>query len=920
MATFNLTASPDIFIGTAGAADLFQVNLPGHLVGTDIVNGGESDAVTDTLRITTAMTLAASAFALVSNIERIEIAAAAGANITLNDTMVATRDSTAFFVVGGVGGDTVYGGGVQATPLVITGAAGNDVLEGGGGNDSLGGGSGNDQLRAGTGADTVTGGDGADTISTDLAALGAEDRLNGGVGTDTLLLTGAGSLGATRFATALAGFERIAAAATLAGAVAITLPGSLDTGGVTMTVSGALGADTVQATGVQAALLLEGGAGGDRLTGGALADTLQGGLDADSLYGNNGNDLLDGADGNDRLAGQAGDDSLSGGVGADTLLGGAGNDTLTAGLGTDRMNGGAGDDLYLIGACELDLTDTVADDSGAADTVQFVGPGGYAVVSSLANRFSGIERFVFSGGNDVFVATDAIGDGAGVPAVTVEGGAGNDSLNATGVGPLLLAPPLAWRLIGGDGNDTLLGGVGADTLDPGNGLARVEGGAGNDLMLFGLDALALAPTLLGGAEFADMLRLTEAGAVGAAGFANAVGIEVLELAAEGNAVVLSDALVSATSNINIELTVRGGAGDDTVDTTLLAAGRNVTIEFGDGDDVLLGSAGEETVRPGSGEDIIALGTGIDAVLFGANELSAFDVVTADTLSGDLMRIDLETGRTLGASAFAGVTGFDIFQFVNTGTAAVRLPSNLVSQSGQASIVVDGIDSGDLVVDGRAMTSIFATVDYRGGNGNDRLLGGGGADSMSGSSGEDTLVGSDGGDMINLGAGGTDRDLALITGIFDGTPDINTTQLISTADRVTGLDYEGNYIAVDRAKLLLPNGSTSFIGPGGEIAFGNAAVVLNTAEEIEGNNFGSLAAVQAVVGSRISGGTVGVDDRTILVIGGANENEFGVYLFEDRDDNTTIDVADGLYLLAIGDADVSVVGTNRGFTTTVLDIA
>ena len=123
---------------------------------------------------------------------------------------------------------------MQATPLVITGASGNDVLEGGGGNDSLGGGSGNDLLRGGTGADTITAGDGADTVSTDLAALGSDDRLNGSTGTDLLLLTGAGSLGATRFAAALAGFERIAAATTLAGGIAVTLPGSLDAGGVAM--------------------------------------------------------------------------------------------------------------------------------------------------------------------------------------------------------------------------------------------------------------------------------------------------------------------------------------------------------------------------------------------------------------------------------------------------------------------------------------------------------------------------------------------------------------------------------------------------------------------------------------------------------------------------------------------------------------
>ena len=54
--------------------------------------------MTDTLRITTAMTLAASAFALTSNIERIEITAPGFVSLTLNDTMVATRDSVAFVV------------------------------------------------------------------------------------------------------------------------------------------------------------------------------------------------------------------------------------------------------------------------------------------------------------------------------------------------------------------------------------------------------------------------------------------------------------------------------------------------------------------------------------------------------------------------------------------------------------------------------------------------------------------------------------------------------------------------------------------------------------------------------------------------------------------------------------------------------
>ena len=48
--------------------------------------------------------------------------------------------------------------------------------------------------------------------------------------------------------------------------------------------------------------------------------------------------------------------------------------------------------------------------------------------------------------------------------------------------------------------------------------------------------------------------------------------------------------------------------------------------------------------------------------------------------------------------------------------------------------------------------------------------------------------------------------------------------------------------------------------------------------------------------------VGVDDaHDLLVIGGADETQFGVYYFEDRDDNATIDTADILMLLGIGTA-------------------
>ena len=75
-----------------------------------------------------------------------------------------------------------------------------------------------------------------------------------------------------------------------------------------------------------------------------------------------------------------------------------------------------------------------------------------------------------------------------------------------------------------------------------------------------------------------------------------------------------------------------------------------------------------------------------------------------------------------------------------------------------------------------------------------------------------------------------------------------------------------------------------------------------------------------VGARVTNNDAGVDERIILVIGGADGDEFGVYYFEDRDDNATVDVADVLMLLAIGDTGVPVgLSPGRGFTMTSLDL-
>ena len=70
--------------------------------------------------------------------------------------------------------------------------------------------------------------------------------------------------------------------------------------------------------------------------------------------------VLDGGAGGDRLTGGDGDDTLLGGTENDTILGGPGNDTIDSGLGADTMTGGAGTDTY---GC-LTFGDVVTPDAG----------------------------------------------------------------------------------------------------------------------------------------------------------------------------------------------------------------------------------------------------------------------------------------------------------------------------------------------------------------------------------------------------------------------------------------------------------------------------------------------------------------------------------------------------------------------------
>ncbi|KQP73787.1 hypothetical protein ASF41_18120 [Methylobacterium sp. Leaf111] len=271
---------------------------------------------------------------------------------TGHDLLVSIED-----VRGGSGADTLSG---SAAANTLSGGAGRDHVSGGAGNDGLDGGDGDDTILDGDGRDVALGGTGDDILI--ASSDGEADRFDGGVGLDTLDLSG-----------------------TRAGISADLLIGI------------ATGAET----------------GRDLLDG---LEALIGGSGDDTLSGSAGSNRLIGGDGDDLIAGRGGDDLLDGGSGRDTLRDGAGCDTLRAGAGDDRIILALdGDDDHVDGddgSDTLDLSSATGD--LLVDLVNHVISG----TELGEDRVDSIERIVAGSGDDRFI----IGDDD----VVLTGGGGND--------------------------------------------------------------------------------------------------------------------------------------------------------------------------------------------------------------------------------------------------------------------------------------------------------------------------------------------------------------------------------------------------------------------------------------------------------------------------------------------------------------
>jgi Ca2+-binding RTX toxin-like protein len=263
--------------------------------------------------------------------------------------------------------------------------------------------------------------------------------------------------------------------------------------GITTEVHAGPGDDQVH--GGYTASVLYGEDGDDSMYGGAGDDLLDGGAGQDDLYAAAGDDIVLGRDGVDIAWGGPGSDRLDGGADMDELFGfnswatGAssgvdGNDTLTGGDGPDYLDGEQGSD-DMSGGADVDTLRYLGRPEALTVTLDGWGGDGAAGEGDLAH--ADIENLIGGRGDDVLVGNgqaNAIDGYEGADVIV--GGGGKDQLKGDdgadriygGAAPLGVPAPGDASVL--DSGDTLFGDLGPDFLNGAAGRDEYYAGEGDD--------------------------------------------------------------------------------------------------------------------------------------------------------------------------------------------------------------------------------------------------------------------------------------------------------------------------------------------------------------------------------------------------------------------------------------------------------
>src|SRR5450631_3160766 len=626
-----------------------------------------------------------------------------------------------------------------AVGATITGSGAANVITGGAGNDIIDGGGGADVINAGGGDDTVT-------------VRGTEASIDGGTGSDTLVLAASSSVTSVNFALAAGvdqtagdavnttGFENLDASAMTtalavtgsSGANAIATGSGNDVihgGGGADIIKAAAGNDTVDYWGTEVSI--DGGAGTNTLvvrasatidltapdqSAGDLATVTNfqnvdaSGLTATQLI------YVVGTSGTNIITGGAGADIIDGGGGADVINAGAGNDTVTFHGTESSVDGGAGSDILVL---------------TSGSTVTAVNFAVVAGTDQTAGDSVSVTNFENLDGSALTTALTVTGS-SGVNTITT--GSGNDTVD------------------GGGGADVISTGAGDDTVSYRGTELSIDAGAGiNTLILQTATDINLGRVdeTVGEAVTVQNFQNIDASALGAAQGVNIIGSSAANIITGGLGADTIDGAggadgISAGGGDDTvvyrgsEASIDGGSGNNTlqlkvattvnlvnadqttgdgavvssfqnVDASGLGAAQGVSITGSASANIIIGGAGADTIDGGGGTDAISAGAGNDTVRYYGTEIAVDGGTGNDTLvllaSGGTAAINLATPANVDQTSGDGV---DVTNFENVDASALV-----------TAIAVTGSSSANIITAG---------------SGNDTIDGGGGADVISAGTG------------------------------------------------------------------------------------------------------------------------------------------------------------------------------------------
>ncbi len=720
--TMDLNDVETIQFNALGGADNIVVN---DLSGTDakLVNidlsspagSGTGDGAADTVTVdgtagTDHITVAGDATSIVVQ------------GLSAQVTIKGAEGSNDSLLVNGRGGDdTIDASALNAGLIKLT-------IDAGGGNDTVFGSRGADVLLGGDGNDLVTGRQGDD-----LAFLGAgddtfvwnpgdgSDTVEGQDGKDTLLFNGANVAEKIDISAngARARFFRDVATVTMDLNSVETIRFNALGGADTITVNDLTGTDVKQVSldlgvgtsgdGAADQVVVNGTAGNDAIkvsgSGGAVAVN---GLPAQVLMAH-----TEGANDTLTVNGGAGDDTMdASGLAAGqiklVLNGGAGTDLLVGSAGDDTFIGGTGNDVALMG--------------GGDDTFVWNPGDGSDVVEGQA----GSDTLLFNGAN----VNENIDISASGGRVRFFRDVANISMDLNDT------ETIDFRALGGSDNIVVNDLSGTDTNLVNLDLAGAAGGPDNQP----------DTVVINGTAGDDVIQIV----------GDSTGITVLGLATQVHI---------ANFDANDRIVINGLGGDDVIVASGLTAAAQLAANGGDGDDVLIGSPGNDTLTGGAGDDVLIGGGGQDVLDGGAGDNVVIQSAIAPlrAAAASAFVASASAASSTSAPALAGTAANDAITIAdNGGNVTVNGLANPVTLSGQTGvpIVVAGLGGND-VIDASGVTS--PTMQFildggaggdllHGGRGDDLLLGGAGADrfAFSGRNGTDTIAGfQHGADLIQI---------------------------------------------------------------------------------------------------------------------------------------------------------------------------